>query len=35
MIWEFLLFLLDENAVGITYVLWLVQTMYMLGLIVR
>jgi hypothetical protein len=34
-VWEFLGFLWDENGVEITYVLWLIQTAYMFGLIVR
>jgi hypothetical protein len=33
--WEFLGFLWDENAVEITYILWLLQTWYMLGVIVH
>lgn len=32
---DVLCWLWQENAAGILYVLWLIQTMYMLGLIVR
>lgn len=35
LIWDFLLFLLEENVLAVTYVLWLIQTACMLGVIVR